>query len=281
MQNAQSPGRMSGAPMKGYRSRDRLMFITPKRIAYVGLLGTPGTRIFGATTLYLSLRNPFQIWQRGTDMREAKFAIVPAYVPHRVATPDRNIAEVLLEGESVDPALLFEQFAGTPKLAEQTADRVIEGFRCLRENWANAGDLDFDALFFNELPPSRKLDPRIAAVAERISLTPAGKHPAESCAEQAGLSFSRFTHLFCEQIGTTLRRYRAWKRARGVMHFVHDSGNLLEAALNSGYADSTHFSHSVRQFYGLPPRDIFAGARGLAVFEQMPAANSFAPLLVA
>ena len=59
---------------------------------------------------------------------------------------------------------------------ERRTDRVIEDFRCLRENWANAGDLDFDTLFFNELPPSRKLDPRIAAVAECISLTPAGKH---------------------------------------------------------------------------------------------------------
>ena len=85
---------------------------------------------------------------------------------------------------------------------------------------------------------------------------------------------SRFTHLFCEQIGTTLRRYRAWKRARGVMHFVHDTSNLLETALNTGYADSTHFSHSLRQFYGLPPRYIFAVAKGLAVFDQMPPARN-------
>jgi AraC-like DNA-binding protein len=280
MQKMQSPGSLSGAPLKRYRSRERLMFITPNRIAYAGLLGTPGTRIFGATTLYLSLRNPFQLWQRGTDMREAKFAIVPAYVPHRVATRDRSIVEVLLEAESVDSSLMIEQFAGTRELAEQTADRVIEGFRCLRENWANAADLDFDALFFNARPPQRKLDPRIAVVAERIRLTPAEKHPAEACAEQAGLSFSRFTHLFCDQMGTTLRRFRAWKRARGVMHIVHGGGNLLEAALNAGYADSTHFSHSLRQFYGLPPKDIFSGARGLAVFQQTAYLNS-APLLVA
>ncbi len=280
MPNVQSTGKTPGVPLKRYRSRERLMFITPNRIAYAGLLGTPGTRIFGASTLYLSLRNPFQLWQRGAEMRETKFAIVPAYVPHRVASRDRSIAEVLLEAESVDPALMIERFAGTQERAEQTADRVIEGFRCLRENWANAGDLDFDALFFNAPPPPRKLDPRIALVAERISLTAAEKHPAEACAEQAGLSFSRFTHLFCEHMGTTLRRYRAWKRARGVMHIVHGGGNLLEAALNSGYADSTHFSHSLRQFYGLPPKDIFSGARGLAVFQQTSFANS-TPLLVA
>jgi AraC-like DNA-binding protein len=281
MQTMQRPDKTSGAPMKRYRSNERLMFITPKRIAYAGLLGTPGTRIFGATTLYLSLRNPFQLWQRGSNVREARFAIVPAYVPHRVATRDRSIAEVLLEAESVPPALMIERFAGNHALAEQTADRAIEGFRCLRENWANAGNLDFDALFFNEPPPLRKLDPRIAVVAERISRIPAEKHPAEACAEQAGLSFSRFTHLFCEQMGTTLRRFRAWKRARGVMHIVHGGGNLLEAALNSGYADSTHFSHSLRQFYGLPPKDIFSGARGLAVFQQMPCSGNLAPLLVA
>ena len=274
MENQESPDDLSGTSMLSFRSRRRLMFITPSRIAYAGLLGTPGTRIFGATTIYTSLGRPFQIWQRNMDVRETRFAIVPAYAPHKVATPDRNISEVLLEGESVDPVQLIERLAGTPRLADQTADRVLEGFRCLRENWANAADLDFDALFFNEAPPARKLDSRIAAVAERIRLSPAGKHPAESCAEQAGLSFSRFTHLFCAQICPTLRRYRAWERAPGVIHFVHDTSNLLETALNTGYADSTHFSHSLRQFYGLPPRDIFAGAKGLAVFDQMPPARN-------
>ncbi|WP_309901090.1 hypothetical protein [Variovorax soli] len=36
-------------------------------------------------------------------------------------------------------------------------------------------------------------------------------------------------------------------------------------ALDTGYPDSTHFSHSIRQVYGLRPSDILAGSRRLAV----------------
>jgi AraC-like DNA-binding protein len=41
---------------------------------------------------------------------------------------------------------------------------------------------------------------------------------------------------------------------------------LTDVALDAGYPDATHFSHSIRQVYGLTPRSIFAGSRKLAVF---------------
>ena len=249
------------------------LFVTPSRIAYVGLLGSPGTRILGATTLYLSLGNPFRMWQRGSEFREATFSIVPAYIPHRIETSDRNIAEVLIESESVESDTVISQLASTRSHAEQTAHRVLEGFRHAQKMHAMDGGLDLDALFFDSALRPRRLDPRIAAVIERINKSPEEKHSAESLADQSGLSFSRFTHLFCEQTGTALRSFRAWKRARGVMHFLKKSNNLLDAALNMGYADSTHFSHALRRFYGLSPRDMFAGARGVTVFDQKSTAT--------
>ena len=42
--------------------------------------------------------------------------------------------------------------------------------------------------------------------------------------------------------------------------------NLANIALDVGYPDSTHFSHSVRQVYGLTPKSIFAGCRKLALY---------------
>jgi AraC-like DNA-binding protein len=44
---------------------------------------------------------------------------------------------------------------------------------------------------------------------------------------------------------------------------------LLELLLDTGYPDSTHFSHSIRQVYGLKPKDIFAGSRRLAIYAQI------------
>jgi AraC-like DNA-binding protein len=47
-------------------------------------------------------------------------------------------------------------------------------------------------------------------------------------------------------------------------------------ALDAGYPDSTHFSHSIRHVYGLKPRDLFAGSRRLTVLGDSPAARAAA-----
>jgi methylphosphotriester-DNA--protein-cysteine methyltransferase len=71
-------------------------------------------------------------------------------------------------------------------------------------------------------------------------------------------------------VGAPFRSFRTWKRARNVLHHVvrHDA-NLLDVALDAGYPDSTHFSHSIRQIYGLKPSDMFAGSRRLSVHAQI------------
>lgn len=50
------------------------------------------------------------------------------------------------------------------------------------------------------------------------------------------------------------------------------SSNLTDIALDAGYPDSTHFSHSIRQVYGLTPKSIFAGCRKLALYASGAAA---------
>jgi AraC-like DNA-binding protein len=42
--------------------------------------------------------------------------------------------------------------------------------------------------------------------------------------------------------------------------------------LLAGYADSTHFSHAIREFTGIKPKDIVAAMRGIPVVRpQEPA----------
>jgi AraC-like DNA-binding protein len=90
---------------------------------------------------------------------------------------------------------------------------------------------------------------------------------ATACAAQAGLSTSRFLHLFKQETGISFRAFRAWKRARHLLHFANQDLNLAHLAQDIGYPDSTHFSHSIRRFYGLKPRAIFSGSRDLAIYR--------------
>jgi AraC-like DNA-binding protein len=93
---------------------------------------------------------------------------------------------------------------------------------------------------------------------------------AADCAASVNLSASRFLHLFKAQTGVSFRAFRAWKRARHLLHFVNEDINLAHLAQDIGYPDSTHFSHSIRRFYGLQPRAIFEGSRDLAIYRSDP-----------
>lgn len=250
--------------------RPRIMLITPSRIAYRSLFGKPGVRTFGAWMFYLALDQAFQISVDGGPVRAESIALVPPYVPHRVSTPDRELAQVLIEAETVESRTTggisaLGSLIDTPERRAETLTRMREGFeRPLRS------PEDFDRQFFGRDLPARALDTRISRAIARINACRAGSITAEACAAAAGLSFSRFTHLFGSETQTTFRRFRAWKRARGLLPMVGAGLSLVNVALDAGYADSTHFSHSVRQFYGYTPRDIFSGSRRLAVVSQWP-----------
>ncbi|MDQ0073721.1 AraC-like DNA-binding protein [Variovorax boronicumulans] len=55
--------------------------------------------------------------------------------------------------------------------------------------------------------------------------------------------------------------------ARSLLRYVRQTTTLTDIALDTGYPDSTHFSHSIRQVYGLKPSDILAGSRRLALHD--------------
>ncbi|MBL6749871.1 MAG: helix-turn-helix transcriptional regulator [Nevskia sp.] len=247
----------------------RMMLVTAARTAYLGLLGRPATRCMGAVTVYASLGAPLRIGAPGGAVqRLCAIAAVPAYAPHVVATEDRHIAIVQIEPETARTEALVHALNRVDAVAAAAAERIRAGFAHLPA--VGDGAAEFDRLFFGRPLPARPLDPRIAAVIARISADPAGKLSAEASAALAGLSFSRFMHLFTEQTGTTFRRFRAWKRARTLLTLVKGQAAIVDTALDTGYADSTHFSHSIRKVYGMPPREMIAGSRRLELYSRWP-----------
>ena len=86
--------------------------------------------------------------------------------------------------------------------------------------------------------PARRLDARIARALEDMRNEPSGAATAQRCAALAGLSFSRFLHVFKAEVGTPFRRLRTWKRARSLLHHVTRDAHLVPVALDTGYPDS-------------------------------------------
>jgi AraC-like DNA-binding protein len=262
-------------------SADRVMLITPDRVFYVGLLGAPSSRNFGAISLYVGLESPVRIRLEGGEWQTGHVAVVQPYTTHQVACDARHIAVIHVEPESVDSAqlpALLQQASGLVA-DDDFRGRVRASHRALIRNGqqADAPLFDFDEQVFGQRLPARSVDPRIARVLERIRNDPSSPASAQDCAEQVHLSFSRFLHLFKSEVGTSFRSFRTWKRARSLLHYVVDQRTTLtDVALGAGYPDSTHFSHSIRQVYGLKPKDIFAGSRKLRVISPMPMPAQYA-----
>jgi len=262
----------------------RVMWITLDRVFYAGLLGAMTDRTMGGWMVYASLGAPLRVALGGRHgmgrWETAPLAIVPPYVPHRVACDDRTVISVTLEPESLDPQQLPE-FLLAPPGAQHDADDLLHRLRQAHAWLSSVGRAqalspeDFDDCVFGHALAGRVIEARIRRVLERMRRDPAQNVAAAEGAASAGLSCSRFLHLFKDEVGASFRNVRTWKRARSLLHHVNKPANLAHLALDSGYPDSTHFSHSIRQVYGLTPRDLFAGSRRLTLLGAagLPAAN--------
>lgn len=100
------------------------------------------------------------------------------------------------------------------------------------------------------------LDPRIARALRHFGAVPHDRSSAADLARDAGLSESRFLHLFSGQVGAPLRRYRAWNRLRAATHAALLGASLTEAAHMAGFADSAHFSRTFRDMLGEAPSGV-------------------------
>ncbi|WP_454789121.1 helix-turn-helix domain-containing protein [Mycolicibacterium lutetiense] len=103
-----------------------------------------------------------------------------------------------------------------------------------------------------------RIDPRIELVAKQIREDPAAAVPARELAVAAGLSESRFLHLFRREAGTSLRRYRMWSRLVLAGTAVAAGQNLTTAAVDSGFASPSHLADSFKTTFGLSATQLLA-----------------------
>ena len=252
---------------------NRLMWLTTQRVFYAGLLGPVGVRVMGGWGIYVSTSPaaPIRICIGGGAWQGGELMVVPPQVPHRVESTGPLVFNLLIEADSVDAARLpdfMKTSCGCAHAPDFVARVRTMHARLLAASGREPFDgFDFDLLFFGRPLAPRVLDARIAHVVERINADPAQNASAQDCAGWVHLSFSRFLHLFKEEVGVPFRSFRAWKRARSLLRYVRQTGTLTDIALDTGYPDATHFSHSIRQVYGLRPSEILAGSRRLALHD--------------
>ncbi len=254
----------------GQRHNERLMWLTPQRVFYAGLLGAVAERVTGGWGVYVTPVGapPNRLRVGGGAWQSGELLVVPPQVPHQVESPQPMILHLIIDAERIDAARVPECLRHCGPVDDPAFVRRVREVHAMllaasgREPFER---FDFDTLLFGQPLAPRAIDPRIREVLDILDADPAAPGAAGDFAASVHLSFSRFLHLFKQEIGVSFRAFRAWKRARSLLRYVRDESSLTDIALDAGYPDSTHFSHSIRQFYGLRPSDIVAGSRRLAL----------------
>jgi AraC-like DNA-binding protein len=80
-------------------------------------------------------------------------------------------------------------------------------------------------------------------------------------ARQSGLSMRQLRHRFTEELGINPRAYLRWRRLRRAMASIERGDTLTQAALESGFADSAHFSRVFRAHFGMAPSRAISSVR--------------------
>lgn len=249
---------------------DRFMLISSERVFYAGLHGKPSVRALGALAVCVPLHGTACLEVAGQPPRVGEILAVPAYLPHKITSESREILGLLIEPESVsddDLAQIIRQ-CDDPVAAGRLAARFREIYATMALSGTRGfTSADFDQIFLQRRLKQRDLDTRISSVVSRFQAKPSSSISGDDCASGVKLSLSRFLHLFKDETSMNFKTFRAWKRARNILHHVNVERNLAHFALDAGYPDSTHFSHSLRRIYGLQPSALFSGSRRLQIIN--------------
>ena len=94
-----------------------------------------------------------------------------------------------------------------------------------------------------------------AALLRLPDLIEAGTVDVAMLAEEVGLSVSRLTHVFSEEIGVPVSAYARWLRLIHAVEHLANGRTLTAAAHQAGFADGAHFSRTFRAMFGLSPSE--------------------------
>jgi AraC-like DNA-binding protein len=211
----------------------------------------------GPTTLHA--HHAVQIVTTGTPVimvdasgirHQGTYVIVPADAPHRITTGAECGTAIYLDPETIAGAAA-DLRAHTYGWADNAHSLPVDpAAAALADVVADVvRDLQHDGRCGIETE-------RHAAVTEALGLLPTlvrnGPVRGVDVARTLGISATRLTHLFTEQMGIPLRPYILWLRLHVAVTRVRSGDDLTAAAHAAGFADGAQLARTCRRTFGLP-----------------------------
>ena len=152
---------------------------------------------------------------------------------------------------------------GAPKRSAQALDRLPD-YAAIFARISNADLSARDATLFMEalrtsieVTGGRRMeDARLECVAGMLSENPVGRLDLKRLASRVGLSSEHLRHLFKQQTGITLSKYKTWNQLHVMFcHIVRTQGPIYnwdthETLQSAGFYDDAHGYRTLSRYFG-------------------------------
>ncbi len=221
------------------------LFVAPTAAVYAGApLGVGLHRSAVTCIAEATDRTLIASTARGESTGPCRVALVPAGVEHRF--------------ECLAQRVTFVYLAPTDALVASASARLspARGSSSLRSS--ELATLATLAALAALDAHSSTIDPRVSEALSALDAGASLDRGAPYFAARAGLSTSRFLHVFRAHAQVAFRRYRLWARMRAAVTAISRGADLTRAALDAGFATPSHFSAAFRAMFGVAPSSLNA-----------------------
>jgi AraC-like DNA-binding protein len=218
----------------------------------------PGQALYAGRSLNLAPHSG-SVWCLAVGVDRPLTVLTPVrtkHDAHSVLIPPRLTHQLICHGGRLVSCYL-EPTSDRADSCRRGFGRWVDGIgvhHAAEEQLAFAPDDDQSACRWLDLAApavERVIDPRIVLAAARIRAEPATTLSSRELAADAGLSESRFLHLFRDEVGTSLRRYRLCVRPLAAGAAISAGKNLTTAAVDSGFSSPSHLADRFKATFGL------------------------------
>jgi AraC-like DNA-binding protein len=246
---------------------DALWHVDEGRTFFAGPLDYNASHQHGAPVYLAGLYGSFGLRVEGGKWLSCRTAVIPAGVLHELDVGGNPLAVLYIEPDIAGVDALTPLVRNTREVDGALVGRTgeVSLLRTLYEDrtstqWTGAALTDL--LGFAMRRAARQIDPRVSRVVASLYARYDDLRPVAEVAGSAGLSASRFQHLFTQQVGVPFRRYRAWHRMRAAIREIVNGSTFTRAAHAARFSDQAHFAHDFRRTFGAPASRSLSRVRG-------------------
>lgn len=239
------------------------VFLWQEQALFLGAAAGTSFHASPAIKIVIALDGEFRLQtEENSAWQNFRSAIIAPGQFHAIDGQNKNLALIVLVPEAraaqpLIPILARKSLSRIPVGVVQNFLPIFEDFdkmtieavetekicRGMLEKIKNGGEL-----------LSAAIDGRVSQSIERLRRQDSESSPSVGeIAADVRLSESRFSHLFTEQVGVSVRRYQLWLRLREAIHLLAAGGSLTDTAHEAGFSDSSHLTRTFRQMLGIAP----------------------------